>query len=168
MRNLVGDFELYAEGFGYGGLVESVKAPDLKWKREDYVGGGLMGTREMGLVLDKLEMSFKSASMLASLMSQWGMRPGTPGNWKIMGSLIVPGSSEVPFKVRVTGQLFDLSRDDLKPGAKTTADYKIGDITYYEETVDGAQVWEIDLVNMILKNNGVDQMVDRRRNLGRV
>lgn len=168
MRNLVGDFELYVEGEGFAAMIESVKLPDLKFKRDDYVAAGMGGTREMGLVLEKMEIEFKTAAMLPQLLSTWGLKPGSQVNYKVMGSLIVPGEDEKPFKVKATGQVFDLTRDELKPGAKTLATYKIGDVTYYEETVDGLPIWEIDVMNLVLKNRGVDQMVARRRNLGRV
>lgn len=168
MRNLLGDFEVYVEGFGFAGLISGVTPPELTWMGDDYVGGGLMGKRKIGLILDAMTSTLKSQAMLPDLMATWGLKPGSVVSYKIMGSLIVPGSSEVPLKIKMSGYPFKMKRDEFVPGKVAGSEYTVEDITYYEETVDGTQVWEIDIVNMILKNRGVDQMVDRRRNLGRV
>ena len=86
---------------------------------------------------------------------------------KVLGSLISPGEDEKPFKLLVTGSVMELKRDKLQPGKKSDTEYAIKDITYYQEFQDGTELYEIDLLNQVLRVNGVDQMATRRRNLGR-
>lgn len=167
MRMTYGDYALFKQGRGQFGTAEELKLPDLKWKTEDYMGGGQLGTRTLGLVLEALEIEAKLNSYEADIYGEALQAPGRSQNWRVMGSMIVPGEDEVPLKIEFTGALLDMSRDTMKPGAKTLATPKWKDVTYYKETVGGVTMYEIDLLNQILIVNGVDQMAIRRRNLGR-
>lgn len=166
-RTLYGDFALFKAGRGQFGTAEEVTPPELKWKTEDFSGGGGLGTREIGLILEKLEMGVKLNSYEDDLYSDALPAPGSTVTWKVMGSLIVPGEDEQPLKITVTGAVMEFKRDAFKAGGKTAADLKIKDIIYYEEIKNGVQMFEIDLLNQVLRVNGQDRMATRRRNLGR-
>ena len=167
MRNIFGDFTMFHRADGKFGMIEKAELPELKWKTEEFSGGGFMGTREIGLILDKMEMKFTSNSYDRGMLSAGLQAPGKQEQWKLMGSLIVPGEDEKPFKALVTGALMELKRGELAPGKKSDTDFMIKDITYYQEIVDGTELYEIDLINQVLRVNGIDQMATRRRNLGR-
>ena len=167
MRNVFGDFTLFLKATGKFGIIEKLTLPELKWRSEDFAGGGSIGTRELALVLDKLELSFSSNSYDRDLLAEGLPAPGMQTQWKILGSMIVPGEEERPFKVNVTGAVMDVKRGELKPGGKTETDFVVRDITYYQELVGGTELYEIDLLNQVLRRNGVDLMATRRRNLGR-
>lgn len=167
MRTIFGDFTLFQEAEGKFGMIESLTLPEINQEGEDFTGGGLIGTRTFALILGKLEMSFTSNSYERSMLKRGANAPGTQHQWKVMGSLIVPGEEEKPFKVLVTGSLQEIKRGELTPGKKTTTDFTIRDITYYQELVAGLELFEIDLLNQVLRVDGVDQMATRRRNLGR-
>lgn len=167
MRMVFGDFSLFLRAEGKFGMIEKLELPELKWKTEEYNGGGQMGTREIGLILDKMEMKLSSNSYDRPMLSRALQAPGQQEQWKVMGSMIVPGEDEKPFKVLVTGALMELKRGEMQPGKKSDTDFVIKDITYYQEFLDGTELYEIDLLNQVLRVNGVDQMATRRRNLGR-
>ncbi len=167
MRHVFGDFTVFLQAEGKFGIIEKLDLPELKWKSEELNGGGQMGMREIGLILDKLEMKFSSNSYDRPLLSKAVQSPGKQSQWKVLGSLIVPGEDECSFKVLLTGALIELKRGELAPGKKTESEFMIKDITYYQEIVDGTELYEIDLLNQVLRVNGVDQMATRRRNLGR-
>jgi len=166
MRHVFGDFSLFRKAEGRFGSVEELELPEIKWKSEEFNGGGQMGTREIGLILDKLEMKLQLNSIDRELQADFDA-PGAQAQWKVMGSIIAPGGEERPFKALVTGALMELKRAKLQPGKKTTVDYVMKDITYYQEIVDGRELYEIDLINQVLRVNGRDLMATRRRNLGR-
>lgn len=167
MRMVFGDFSLFLKAEGKFGMIEKLELPELKWKSEEYAGGGLIGTRDLALILDKLEMKFSSNSYDRSLLATALQAPGRQTQWKVMGSMIVPGEAERPFRALVTGSMMELKRNELSPGKKSDADFVIKDITYYQEILDGREMYEIDLLNQKLVVNGTDQMAVRRRNLGR-
>ncbi|MEQ1697118.1 MAG: phage major tail tube protein [Hyphomicrobiaceae bacterium] len=166
MRHLLGDYQLFKDGSGLVSLCEEVTLPDIKWKEEDYSGGGLIGTRQMKTILEKLEVKAKSAGYEPELVSAVGQMPGMSQNYKIMASFIVPGGVEIPQKVLITGAMSSLKRDAYKPG-KSGTEYTISDITFYEEWFDGVLKFGIDLLNQKLVVDGVDLMAVRRRNTGR-
>jgi uncharacterized protein len=167
IRNLVASYELFYEGFGLVSLIEEVTVPDIKWKSDDYHGGGLMGTRTLVTVLDKLEMTMKMAGFDPRLHNAITLMPGMTSTWKLMSSLVNPGNLEIPQKITVTGRLRELKRAPYKIG-KTETTGVICDITYYEEWFDGKTVLKIDLLNNIMVGpDGVDLMATRRRNTGR-
>lgn len=167
MRMVFGDFSLFLRAEGKFGMIEKLELPELKWKTEEYNGGGQIGTREIALLLEKLEMKFSSNSYDRPILSRALQAPGQDEQWKVMGSLIVPGEDEKPFKALVTGSLMEVKRGELQPGKKADSDFVIKDIIYYQEFLDGTELYEIDLLNQVLRVDGVDQMATRRRNLGR-
>jgi uncharacterized protein len=167
MRNILGDYQLFQDGFGLAALVEEVTLPDLKWKADDYSGGGLMGTRQMKTILDKLELKYKTAGYDPRAAAAVGQMPGQVGNYKLMASFIVPGDAEIPQKILVTGAMTELKRDAYKAGGKMMTEYTVNDVIYYEEWFDGKQKFLIDLLNQVFMVDGVDQMLQRRRNTGR-
>lgn len=162
-----GDYAVFLAGKGHFGDAEEVQLPDLEWKGEDFSGGGGLGTREFGMILNKLEMSIKLNSYENDIYAQALPAPGQTTTFKVVGSLIVPGEEEAPLKITVTGALQKLNRDGLKAGSKTIATATFRDIIYYEEVKDGVQMYEIDLLNQVLRVNGQDRLAVRRRNLGR-
>lgn len=167
MRMVFGDFTLFMRAEGKFGMIEKLQLPELKYKSEEYAGGGLIGTRDLGLILDKLEMKFTSNSYDRALLATALPAPGQQSQWKVMGSMIVPGEDERPFRALVTGAMLEVNRNELAPGKKSDTDFVIKDITYYQEIVDGRELYEIDLLNQKLRVNGQDRMAARRRNLGR-
>lgn len=167
MRNILGDYQLFQEGFGLAALVEEVTLPDLKWKAEDYSGGGLMGTRQIKSIFDKMELKYKTAGYDPRAASAVGQMPGQVTNFKLMSSFIVPGEIEAPQKILVTGAMTELKRDAYKTG-KMMTEYVVSDVIYYEEWFDGKQKFLIDLLNQVFMVDGVDQMLQRRRNTGRL
>jgi P2 family phage contractile tail tube protein len=166
-RTFYGDFSVFKGGQGQFGTAEEVTPPELKWKSEDFTGGGGLGTRSIGLLLDKLELGIKLNSYEDDLYADVLPAPGSSATWKVLGSLIVPGQDEQALKITVTGAVMEFKRDAFKAGGKTTAELKIMDIIYYEEVKNGVQMFEIDLLNQVLRVNGQDRMAVRRRNLGR-
>jgi P2 family phage contractile tail tube protein len=166
IRNIVGDWQLYQEGFGLATLIEEITLPDIKWKAEDYHGGGLMGTRQIKSIFDKMKLGGKSAGFDPRMLNAVGQMPGMSSIWKIMASLIDPGLPEIPQKILVTGSMVELKRGTYKTGKQETT-FEIDDITYYEEWFDGKLKFGFDLINQTLVVDGVDMMATRRRNTGR-
>lgn len=166
MRYFLGDFSWFKNGTGLLPLVEEVMAPDLKWKTEDYTGGGLMGTRSPKTILDKMEIKVKCAGHDPAVTAGFGLMPGMAESFKLVSSLVDPGQPEVPQKILFTGTITEVKRDAYKAG-KQMVEHTITDLTYYEEWQDGKEVIAIDLLNQVLRVNGVDVMAQRRRNLGK-
>ena len=154
MRQVFGDFSVFLQAEGKFGMCEEVELPELKWKSEEFNGGGQMGTRDLGLILDKLEMKIKVNSQDRGMLSTVLQAPGRQSSWKVLGSLISPGEDEKPFKLLVTGSVMELKRDKLQPGKKSDTEYAIKDITYYQEFQDGTELYEIDLLNQVLSARG--------------
>ena len=168
MRNIVGDYQWFQEGVGLLPIVEEVTLPDLKWKTEDYTGGGLAGTRSLKTIIDKLEVKVKVAGYDPRVQHAVGAMPGVAANFKLMSSFVDPGADEKPQKILITGAVTESKRDAYKAGGKVMHEHTISDITYYEESFDGKEVIAFDIVNQILRINGVDVMAQRRRNTGRL
>lgn len=168
MRNILGDYQWFHEGFGLLGLAEEVTLPEVKWKTNDYDGGGLLGTRDLKTVFDKFKISVKCAGFDPRMVSAAGLMPGVSINFKLMASMIDPGNPEVPQKILFTGEVSTVKRDTYKAASKVLTEYEITDLTYYEEWFDGKEVLAIDWLNQILRVNGTDQMTQRRRNTGRL
>ena len=167
IRNLLGDFQFFMDGVGLVTLVEELTLPDLKWKAEEYHGGGSMGSRQIKSIFEKMKLGGKCAGFDARLLTLLGQMPGQSSNFKILSSLIVPGADEIPQKILVTGSLIEVKRGAYKPTGKVDTSFEIDDIIYYEEWFDGRLKFGFDLINQTLIVDGVDVMATRRRNTGR-
>ena len=168
LRNLLGTYEAFREGVGLVTLLEEVNVPDIKWKLDDYHGGGLIGTRKIKTILDAMKLTGKCAGFDPAMFSGITRMPGMTEQWKLLSSMIVPGSPEAPQKILVTGEMSDFKRDAYKVNGKVLSHFEIDGITSYEEWLDGKLLCRIDLDNQIMIGpDGVDVLAVRRRNTGR-
>ena len=160
---------MFNDGLSYMGVVESVTLPKLTRKLEKYRGGGMPGAVSVDLGLDDDALSL-----------EWTLG-GLP-DIELWAQYASPGADSVP--LRFTGSY---QRDDT--GAISAVEVvmrgrhkeydggenKQGEIgttkmatecAYYQLTIDGKEVIEIDVINMVLKVDGVDRMAEHRKAIG--
>ena len=156
---------LFVDGRGYAGRVSEVNLPKLTVKTEEYRDGGMDAPVEIDMGLEKLECNFSTSSIDAALLQSWGLAPGNPVPVTFRGALESEDGAVKAVVARVRGQVKEVDWGTWKPGEKAPLKCMIA-VRYYEMTIDGAQIHEIDVPNMKRVVNGVDRLAEQRAALG--
>ncbi len=156
------NFNAFWDGVSYFGLAESAKLPAVKIQAEAHRGAGMDGPvgQDVGMEAMAAEITFSewSSAILGKLgrQSRFVLRPA-------MSS--ATDFSARPIIATLSGLITASEPEDLKPG--TVAKLKmVMDVRAYKLELDGATVFDIDLVNGKRIIGGVDQLDELRRAMG--
>lgn len=162
-RNIKG-YTSFIDGFGLLGITTGGKLPVVKGKLEAYRDGGMDGEDELEFGIEKLEAELTYSELnervLAAVLSR-----DTPIT--LRGSMEGEGANAP--KIAVIAQYRGLVTS-VDPGE--WGDPKKGEVklaltpNYYRLRIGGREIYEIDLLNGIRRIDGVDQLAQRRANLG--
>lgn len=166
--NRVVNANVYLDGDSFLGRCEEVTAPDVKVKMADHKGLGMYGTLELPAGVDKIEAKFKWASIYPEVAAKVA-DPFKVVAVQVRGSIAVYNAqgreSEKPCVAHFRGVFKNLALGSYKQhdNVETSSDMTV----YYAKwTVDGVDVIEVDVLENILKVNGVDALADYRANIG--
>lgn len=160
-------FNTFVNGTSYIGEAESVTLPKLTQKLETYRGAGMPGAVKINLGLDDdaLDMEFTMGGLAESLTKQLGGSINKT-NLRFAGAFQKDDSDEyIKYEVEVTGRLKEEDSGEQKQGESTQIKYSMAN-TYYKLTIDGSEVFEVDIINMIYKVDGVDLIKSARQAIG--
>ncbi|UIN05299.1 phage major tail tube protein [Yersinia ruckeri] len=160
---------LFNDGRDYMGVVSSVTLPKLTRKLENYRGGGMNGSApiDMGLDADALAMEWSMGGFDELVLQQWGAPGVDKVPLRFAGSYQRDDTGEViAVEVEVRGRHKEIDGGESKQGEDSETKVST-QCTYYKLTVDGKDVIEIDVVNMVEKVNGVDLLEAHRKAIGR-
>ncbi len=160
---------MFNDGLSYMGVVESVTLPKLTRKLEKYRGGGMPGAVSVDLGLDDDALSL-----------EWTLG-GLP-DIELWAQYASPGADSVPLRftgsyqrddtgaisaveVVMRGRHKEYDGGENKQGESGTTKMAT-ECAYYQLTIDGKEVIEIDVINMVLKVDGVDRMAEHRKAIG--
>lgn len=163
LPKILKNFNVYVDGRGYAGRVEEISLPKLTIKTEEYQGAGMSAPIEIDMGLEKLEMELTFAEYDAELFKLFGLTNGSDIALTIRGALEGNGKT-VPVVINVRGYLKEMDFDSWKPAEKATLKCSVS-CSYYRLTIDGAELIEIDPINMVRNVNGLDQLTKLREAL---
>ncbi len=160
------NFALFVNGESYVGEVTEVTLPKLTRKTEDYRAGGMNGSIKSNQGLEALEMQWKTAGYLRSLLAQWGTTTTAGVLLRFAGALQSDDSAAISsLEVVVRGYHTEMDFGTAKAGDPTEIQITSA-LSYYRVSLNGEPIIEIDIPNMLEVINGVDQMADARAALG--
>lgn len=164
-RNVRKNFNFYVDGKGYAGSVMSFTAPKLSLKTEDFQAGGMLAPTEIVLGHEKLTADVEFASDDAEIMSKFHVIESKEYGFTAREAL-EGGDGEVTQVVHnMRGKVKLLDRGETKVGEKGTIKVSLA-LSYYKLTHGAQVVQEIDVVNMIARQGGVDVLAGIRGALG--
>lgn len=136
---------MFNDGLSYMGVVESVTLPKLTRKLEKYRGGGM----------PDIELWAQYAS------------PGADSvPLRFTGSYQRDDTGAISaVEVVMRGRHKEYDGGENKQGESGTTKMAT-ECAYYQLTIDGKEVIEIDVINMVLKVDGVDRMAEHRKVIG--
>jgi len=157
-------FTLFVDGEGYAGRVDELTPPKLTIKAEEYRAGDMDAPLDIDMGQEKLSLEASVGEYDAVLWRQWGLSEGRDVAVTLRGSQ-GHGVNEEPVLLACRGMVTEIDPGGWKPGDANTCKLTMT-LAYYRAEINGAEVVEIDVLNGVRKVGGVDQLAQRRRNLG--
>lgn len=165
MDNYIKNFNLFIDQKGKAGVVTEFTPPKLTLKMDDHLAGGMDAPVSIELGQEKMETSFVLTEYSASNMVLWGMTDGNTVSLTLRAAAQQYNGTIIPVVIQMRGKITGVDEGGFKPAEKVAITYTMS-VEYYHKTLDGKSVIEIDVLNMIRKINGVDQLKTTRSALG--
>ncbi|MEZ6972582.1 MULTISPECIES: phage major tail tube protein [unclassified Aeromonas] len=159
---------MFLDGGNWIGVAEDFTPAKLSQKFEAYRGGGMMGAANihMGLEDGAIDTSFTFGGLEADLVKRMGTPKIDGVTIRFAGSVQRDDTNEVvAVEIVQRGRFKELDRGTLKSGDNSQSKVSMVN-TYYKETMNGVDLVEIDLINMIWIVDGVDLMAEHRKAIG--
>lgn len=148
------------------GKLDELELPAVKVKTQEVTALGIYGTTEIPCGLEKMEAKFKWNAVYPDEWKQES--PMKTTRVIVKSNMMVVDANGVKKNSQVTatiGGLFkELPTGSIKPGEKMDSAEHLMAVSYYKLEVDGAQVYEIDVINNIFKQGETDLLADFNTN----
>jgi hypothetical protein len=143
--------------------ITNITPPAMKDMTADHKAGGAVGALSVGgLGLEALELSFKLAGYDPQTKAQMD-GGGASQRFTAYGAMRDKQTGATrELKIVVFGRMQEMTPAEMSRGDLGDQDHKIGEITHYEEYLDGKEVYFYDWPTVMFRTNGVDQWAARR------
>lgn len=165
IRNVRKNFNVYVDGKGFAGNVESFTAPKLTLKEEDFQGGGMFGPQGITMGHEKLESEIVFLTDDADVLAKFSVVEGREVPFTVREALESADGTVTPVVHNMRGKVREIDRGESKAGEKATVKITVS-ASYYKLTHGARVVQEIDVPNMIAVQDGVDMLAPIRSALG--
>lgn len=160
------NFALFVDGESYVGEVTEVTLPKLTRQTEDFRAGGMSGPIKSDMGMEGLELQWKAAGFIRSLLAQWGIRTTAGVLLRFAGALQSDDTNGIDsLEVVVRGKHTEMDFGTAKAGDPTEIQITSA-LSYYRLSLNGQAIIEIDLPNLVEIVNGQDLMADVRTAIG--
>ena len=159
---------LFNEGNSYLGQTGEVTLPKLGRKLEDWRGGGMNGSVkvDLGLSDDITEFEWKLGGIDLTVLEQFATPTVSGLGLRFAGSYQQDDTGETTaVEIVVRGRHAEIDLGSAQSGEDTEVTIKTI-WSYYKLTINGKEVIEIDIPNMIENVNGKDMLSEHRKNIG--
>lgn len=159
---------LFLDGENWIGVAEEYTPAKLAMKLEAYRGGGMPGAAHINMGLDDgaLDTEFTFGGYEAALFKKQHQAKIDGVMLRFAGSFQRDDTAQVSaVEIVQRGRIKELDGGTLKTGDNSQQKPTMVN-TYYKVTVDGEELVEIDLINMIWKVGGEDLMEEHRKAIG--
>lgn len=160
------NMNLFHNGVSYIGQVTEVTLPKLTRKMEEYRAGGMNGPVQIDLGHEAMEIEWTCGGIMREVLGQYGQPSHQGVQLRFAGAYQREDSAAMEaVEIVIRGRHKEIDWGTAKLAEDTT--FKVTTvISYYKLTINGEVVIEIDLMNLIEKVNGIDQLAEVRRALG--
>lgn len=157
---------LFNDGQSYVGQVEEVNLPTLTRKMEEWRAGGMNAPIKTDQGMEALTMDFTCGGIMDDALRQFGVIEHDGVMLRFAGSYQRDDTGAVAAVEVVTrGRHSAIEMGSAKTGENSP--FKVtSELSYFKLSIDGEEVIEIDILNMIEKINGEDRLADHRKAIG--
>lgn len=159
-------FNAFNDGASYLGQVKSLELPKLTMASEDVRTGGMIGTLDADMGLEKLTMTATYGGLVVGVLRQMGLTRVDGAMLRFVGAY-QSGSARSP----VAAELVTRGRHtEIDPGtaeAGSDTEWKVqSTLSYLKWTINGVVEVEVDIINAVYRVGGVDRMAEIRAIIG--
>ncbi|MCC7005180.1 MAG: phage major tail tube protein [Ottowia sp.] len=159
-------FNVFTDGVNYVGECIEITLPKLARKMEDYRSGGMSGSVDIDLGMEKLELEVTYGGFMQDVLKSFGIGKLDGVMLRFAGSYQRDDSGECDaVEIVVRGRAQEIDFGNAKAGDNSDFKTKYS-LSYYKLTVNSSDLVEIDVVNLVEKIGGVDRLAEHRGNIG--
>lgn len=157
---------LFNDGNSYIGQVAEITLPELSRKMEEWRAGGMNAPIDVDHGMEKLSMEWTCGGLMDDALKQFGITTHDGVMLRFAGAYQREDSSAVDaVEVVMRGRHSKIAMGNAKAGEDSP--FKVtSSLSYYKLTLNGQELIEIDVINMIEKIGGVDRLADYRKAIG--
>ena len=160
------NFNVFNDAQSFLGLVPEVTLPKLTRQMESYRAGGMNGPVKLDLGQGELEVELTLGGMVTQVFQQYANSRVDGILLRFAGAYQEDATGLVSaVEVVMRGRYEEIDPGNAKVGDNGDMKVKMV-LSYYKLTIDGAEIIELDLTNMVERVNGVDMLADQRRAVG--
>lgn len=154
-------FNVFVNGVGKLGSGEKLQTPKITKVNEKARSGGMLGTRKIYFGYDVFEFQFSLSAYDPQVIAQAGLFSKKQVPLSFAG--FMDGDRGVTHSMRLItlGEFEEIDAGEWEAGKKAMLTAK-GSLTALKLTVDGAEVYDIDLTNDVYVIGGVDEYAAMR------
>lgn len=164
-NNVLKNINLFVDGRGMAGQLESFTPPKITLKLDEFRGGGMDGSIELEQGMEKLESSFSLVGFDPDVLAQLGVRSGTGTPYIVRAALEDFDGTVTAVSHSMRGKMKIQDHGDQKPGERAPLKCELA-LTYYKLQHGDRVIHEIDIENMVRIVDGVDVLAAQRAALG--
>jgi P2 family phage contractile tail tube protein len=166
IASIIKSWTLEVGGIGYAGRAKSLKPPALAVETMEYKAGGMAGAVKVDMAsVAAMDCGFTLYDYAPAVIKLWGQADGNSAVLTFRGAAVNDAGAVTPIKLRMRGQVQELTKADWEPAGEATLEVLIN-CRSYEEIVNAETLIHIDIERMVRKVGGVDQMAAIRGALG--
>lgn len=160
------NMNLFNDGISYVGQIEEVVLPQLNRVMEEWRAGGMNAPIKTDQGMEALSMEWTCGGLMDEPLRQFGITQHDGVLLRFAGAYQRDDSSKTAaVEVVVRGRHENIDMGTAKVGDNSPMKVTSA-LSYYKITIDGEEIIEIDIINMIEKVNGVDRLADQRKAIG--
>jgi hypothetical protein len=160
------NFNVFNDAQSYLGLVPEVTLPKLTRQMESYRAGGMNGPVKLDLGQNELEAELTLGGLITQVFQQYANTRVDGILLRFAGAYQEDGTGTVSaVEVVMRGRYEEIDSGNAKVGENNDMKVKMP-LSYYKLIIDGEEIIEIDVTNMVERVNGVDMLAKQRQALG--
>jgi P2 family phage contractile tail tube protein len=157
---------LFNDGSSYVGQVEEITLPTLTRVMEDYRGGGMNAPIGTDQGMEALTMEWTCGGLMDEPLRQFGITQHDGVLLIFNGSYTAEdGSGIKAVEIEMRGRHSAIDMGTAKAAEGGTLKIN-SNLSYYRLNINGENIIEIDIINMIEIIDGVDRLKEHRTALG--
>jgi len=161
------NFNAFIEGEGYAGRATEMVLPKLVRKMEEYRAGGMNGPVDIDMGQEKMEAEITLAEYSRKLLEKYGVTSADGVQMRFRGAAVSDGagSETDAIEVIMRGRMREIDLGTAKAGEDAPMKLSAS-LSYFKYVLNGEDIIEIDLLNMVEIVAGEDRLQQQRDALG--
>lgn len=159
-------FNLFNDGESFMGQVAEINLPKLTRKMEEWRAAGMGQPLKIDHGAEAMSMDWTCGGIMRSVLKQYAVTTHDGVQLRFAGSYQAEDAEDpIAVEVVIRGRHSEIDPGAAKPGDDTA--FKVTtEISYYKLTMDGEEIIEIDVINMVEKVDGQDRLAKHRKAIG--